>query len=218
MEPESLSARHNLISLMAFTWCAFPVAFILGPELTGTVNYQACAIIYAILDLFCKNLYGFMCWHFNYRNAYSYSGRLLGLTPDAGRDMYRIKMRNSRKSPKRKSTVPSAVHGYVSPQSSIGSALHLQAGASPVRASLPTGLSSPQPSPSGSAGAQNSHPRMLQEQSGNHHSHFQLLFDAIVEQNSCIREMQNAVLKNKLKSDVEPAADEPASSIVRIAE
>lgn len=79
MEPESMTARYQLIGLMVFTWTMFPITFALCPEMTGTITFVQSQVTFAVLDIFCKNLFGFMCWRFNYRNAWSHSGQNLGL-------------------------------------------------------------------------------------------------------------------------------------------
>jgi len=79
MDPESLPARYELIALMCFTWTAFPLVFALSPESSGVLSQDSTIVIFAVLDLFCKNMYGYMSWYFNYCNAFSHRGTVLGI-------------------------------------------------------------------------------------------------------------------------------------------
>lgn len=163
MEQESLSARYQLMILMCLTWTTFPLVFLLGPEMTYILRYEGSAISFAVLDLLCKNLFGFMCWHFNFRNAWSHSGFKLGL--------------------ERKITVKREAVKHNSPRHhDVFTKAYVKQG-SPV--------------------ISENHGRSLRPSNDyDHHlkinpdsSQLELVFRAIAEQNSIMREMQEALPK-----------------------
>merc|ERR1712093_575036 len=98
-DPESLPARYELIALMCFTWTAFPPVFALA-ESSGVLSQDSTIVIFAVLDLFCKNMYGYMSWYFNYCNAFSHKGTVLGI--DRQNSLERLGRHENREKKKQK--------------------------------------------------------------------------------------------------------------------